>query len=159
MRGLIGAVCYKCMDIRELLYYLVVNIIKGNAVVYIAGGNFYCQNNTMNITGGMGFIGQLLLVVAFHEQTTFWVCGANSNSFLLCFLLALFQLLFGSVIPFLFRRRGWIIVVIIVRIVLKGVLSVGFPVGVHLIHKLLGIPFRRNRHFLLYKLSSCWRWP
>ena len=50
MRGLISTVGYKCMDIRELFYYLIVNIIKSYTVMYIAGGNFYCQNDSVNIT-------------------------------------------------------------------------------------------------------------
>ena len=44
MGSLICTVRYESMDIRELLNYLVVNIVKGNAVMYIAGGDFYCQN-------------------------------------------------------------------------------------------------------------------
>ena len=89
MRGLIGTVCHKSLNIRKLLYYLVVNIVKGNAVMYIAGGNFHCQNNTVNITGSVCFVGQLLLVVALYEQTTVRIGGADCDSFLFCFLLAL----------------------------------------------------------------------
>ena len=48
----IGAVCHKCVDIRELLDHLVVYIVKRYAVMNIAGGNFYRKNNTVDITGG-----------------------------------------------------------------------------------------------------------
>ena len=89
MRGLISTVGYKCMDIRELFHYLVVNIVKGNTVMYIAGGNFYCQNDSANIASCMCLIGKLLLVVALYKQTTIRVGGADSNGFLLCFLLYL----------------------------------------------------------------------
>ena len=89
MRGLIRTVCHKSMNIRELLYYLVINIIKRNTVMYIARGYFHCQNYTVNIAGSMCFISQLLLVVALYEQTAVKVSGADCNSFLLSFLLAL----------------------------------------------------------------------
>ena len=89
MRGLVRTVCYKSMDIRELLDYLVVNIIKRNTVMYIARSNFHCQNHTVNIAGSMSFIGQLLLVVPFYEQATVRVGSADGDGFLLCFLLAL----------------------------------------------------------------------
>ena len=87
MRGLISTVGYKCMDIRELFYYLIVNIIKSYTVMYIAGGNFYCQNNSVNIASCVCLIGKLLLVVALYKQTTIRVGGADRNGFLLCFLL------------------------------------------------------------------------
>ena len=87
MGSFIRTVRYKSMDIRELLYYLVVNIVKGDTVMYIARGDFYGQNNTVDIAGSMGFIGQLLLVVALHKQTAVGVSGADSNG-LLRFLLA-----------------------------------------------------------------------
>ena len=57
MRGFVSTVCYKSMDIRELLYYLVIYVVKSYTVMYITGSYFYCQNNTVNIAGGMGFIG------------------------------------------------------------------------------------------------------
>ena len=47
------AVCYKSMDIRELLNYLVIYIIKCNAIMDIAGGDFHRQNDTVDITGGI----------------------------------------------------------------------------------------------------------
>ena len=67
MRGLVCTVCYKSMDIRELFYYLIVNIVKSYAVMDIAGGYFHCQNNSVDIAGGMGFVGQLLLVATLYE--------------------------------------------------------------------------------------------
>ena len=89
MWSFVCAVRYKSMNIGKLFYYLIVNIVKGNTVMYIARGYFHCQNNTVNIAGGMGFIGQLLLVVALYEQTAVGVGGADGDGFLLCFLLAL----------------------------------------------------------------------
>ncbi len=80
MGRLICAVRYKGMDIRELLYYLVIYIIKCNAIMDIARGNLYCQNDTVNIAGGMCFIGQLLLVVALDKQPAVWVnCSPSSG--------------------------------------------------------------------------------
>ena len=89
MRGLVGTVCHKSMDIRELLDYLVINIIERNTVMDIAGGYFYRKDNTVDIAGGMGFVSQLLLVVTLDEQPTVRVGGADGNRFLLCFLFAL----------------------------------------------------------------------
>ena len=37
MRRLIGTVCHKSVYIRELFYYFVINIVKGNTVMYITG--------------------------------------------------------------------------------------------------------------------------
>ena len=87
MEVLVCAVCYNSMDFRELFYYLVINVVKRYTVMHIAWGNFYCQNNTVNIAGCMGFISQLLLVVALYEQTALRICGTDGNG-LLCFLLA-----------------------------------------------------------------------
>ena len=71
MRGLIGTVRYESMDLWKLFHHLVINIIKSYTVMYIAGGDFHCQNNTVDITGSVGFIGQLPLVVPLYEQTAF----------------------------------------------------------------------------------------
>ena len=51
----------------------------------IVRGNLYCQNDTVNIAGGMCFIGQLLLVVALDKQPAVWVgsafyCGSPGTS-------------------------------------------------------------------------------
>ena len=89
MRSLVSTVRYESMNLWKLFHYLVINIVKGNTVVYIAGGYFHCQNNTVNIAGGMSFVGQLLLVVALYEQTAVGVSGTDSNALLLCFLLSL----------------------------------------------------------------------
>ena len=88
MRSLIGTVANKGINIRELLYHLIINIIKYYTVMDIAGSNFHSQNNTVDIAGGMGFIGQLLLVVTLYEQTAVRICGADDDGLLLCFLLA-----------------------------------------------------------------------
>ena len=89
MRSLVRTVRYNSMDFRKLLNYLVIDVVKRYTVMYIAGSNFYCQNNTMNIAGCMCFISQLLLVVVLYEQTAVRICGTDDNSFLLSFLLAL----------------------------------------------------------------------
>ena len=60
MRGLVCTIGYESMDIRELFYYVVINIVKYNTVMYIARGNFYCQNNSADIAGCMGFITKAL---------------------------------------------------------------------------------------------------
>ena len=88
MWGLIRAVRYESMNLWKLFHYLVINIVKGNTVMYIARGYFHCQNNTVNIAGGMCFISQLLFVVSLNKQTTVGVGGTDSNDFFLCFLLA-----------------------------------------------------------------------
>ena len=67
MRGFVSAVCHKSVNIRKLLDYLVIYIVKRNTVMDIARGNLYCQNDTVNIAGGMCFISQLLLVVALDK--------------------------------------------------------------------------------------------
>ena len=89
MGSFIRTVRYEGMNIRELLYHLVIYVVKSYTVMYITGSYCYCQNNTVNIAGGMGFIGQLLLMVALYKQTTFWVCGADGDGFLLRFLFTL----------------------------------------------------------------------
>ena len=147
MRRLIGTVCHKSVYIRELFYYFVINIVKGNTVMYITGSDFHSQNNTVDIASGMSFVSQLLLVVTLYKQTTFGVGSADSNGFLLRFLLALFQFLFGGIIPLLFRRGGRFVTVIIVRINLKGFLTVSFTVSVYLLHEFFRIPFGGNWDF------------
>ena len=67
MWRLIRTVCYESVNIRKLLHYLVVNIVKRNTVMDIARCNFHCQNHTVDIAGCGGFLGQLLLVVALYE--------------------------------------------------------------------------------------------
>ena len=81
MWGLIRVVCHKCVNIRKLFYYLVIYIVKGNTVMYVTRCYFYCQNNTVDITGGACFISRLLLVVAFYKQTAVGGCGADSKVF------------------------------------------------------------------------------
>ena len=100
----VGTVCHKGVNIRKPFDHVVVYIVKRYAVMNIAGGNFYRKNNTVDITGSMCFIGQLLFVVTLDKQTTVWVCGAFYYGFcFLCFLFALFQLLSGSVVTLLLR--------------------------------------------------------
>lgn len=107
MGRLICAVRYKGMDIRELLYYLVIYIIKCNAIMDIARGNLYCQNDTVNIAGGMCFIGQLLLVVALDKQPAVWVGSAFYYCFcLLCFLFALFSFFLEVLLRLFFGEAG-----------------------------------------------------
>ena len=54
--------------------FVVFPDVSGNcAIMDIARGNLYCQNDTVNIAGGMCFIGQLLLVVALDKQPAVWV--------------------------------------------------------------------------------------
>ena len=53
MGSLVCAVCHKGVNIRKLLNYLVIYIIKCNAIMDIAGGDFHRQNDTVDITGGI----------------------------------------------------------------------------------------------------------
>jgi len=150
VRGLIGTIGYKGVYIRELLYNSIVNIIKRNAVVNIAGGNFHFQNDTVYITNGVRLIGHLFFVVAFHKQTAIRVCSADSYRFLLRFLFALFQLLLRGVVT-LFLGRSWRFgSIIIVMVVLKRLLTVSHSVSIHFIHKFLDITLCNHRNFHFY---------
>ena len=156
MGRLICAVRYKGMDIRELLNHLVIYIIKCNAIMDIARGDLYCQNDTVNIAGGMCFIGQLLLVVTLDKQPAVWVGSAFYYCFcLLCFLFALFQFLPRGIVALLFGRSRWhiiILVILLILIIREWLFPMGFPVCVDLVHEFLCVPLCLNGHFFLYRL-------
>ena len=147
MRSLISTVCHKSTNVGELFYDSVVNIIKGDTVMDVAGGDFRFQNYTMGIAGSMGFIGELLFVVALDKQTTLRVGGTDGYGFRFCLLFTLFQLLFGGVVPFLFGRHRRFVIIFVI---LKRLLTVGFPVGVHLVHKLTGVSLCGNGNLLFH---------
>lgn len=67
------------------------------------GGNLYCKNDTVDIAGGMRFIGQLLLVLTLDKQAAVRVSSADGDGFFLCILFALFQFFPGSIVVLLFR--------------------------------------------------------
>ena len=148
MRGLVGAVRYHGLDFGVLFYQSVIYIVKRYAVMYIAGGYFYFQNIAVLVAGGVGFIGHLFLMVAFYKHSRIRICSAFGYYFLLGFLFALFQFLPGGIIPFLLGRFRHIVVILIL-FCSKGLLSVGFPVGVYFLHKFLGIPFCFHLHLFL----------
>ena len=66
VRGLVGAVGHERMDTVEFFGDSLIQIVKRNTVMDIAGGYFYIQNHTVCITGGVGFIRQLPFVVTFY---------------------------------------------------------------------------------------------
>ena len=51
----------------EIFRYFVVNFIKGPAVMDIAGCHDCFQHETVLVTGSMGFVGELPLVLALYE--------------------------------------------------------------------------------------------
>ena len=88
--------------------FVVFPDVSGNcAIMDIARGNLYCQNDTVNIAGGMCFIGQLLLVVALDKQPAVWVGSAFYNCFcLLCFLFAFFSFFLEVLSRFFWGETG-----------------------------------------------------
>ena len=56
MRRFIRSICHNDFCFRKMLRYLVVNLIKGHAVVDISGSYHCLQYKTVLITGSMRFI-------------------------------------------------------------------------------------------------------
>ena len=105
MGSLVCAVCHKGVNIRKLLDHMIVVIVKRYTVMDSAGGNLYCKNDTVDIAGGMRFIGQLLLVLTLDKQAAVRVSSADGDGFLLCILFALFQFFPGSIVVLLLGQH------------------------------------------------------
>ena len=99
----------------------------------------------MLVTGCVGLIGKLLLVLSLYKQTAVRIRHAPGHRTLLL-LLPSGQLLLGGVVPVLLWRSRWLIVVV------KGLSSVGLPVCVYFVHQFLGIVSgcRRNLDLHLF---------
>ena len=69
-----------------MLRYLVVNLIKGHAVVDISGSYHCLQHKAMLIAGSMRFVRKLPLVLALYEQAAVRICKALRHSAGLLFL-------------------------------------------------------------------------
>jgi len=68
MRGFIGGIGNDRLYFRESRSYTVIHFIKGHAVMYIARSNHGFQHKAVLVTGGMGLIGKLPLVLSLHKQ-------------------------------------------------------------------------------------------
>lgn len=145
MRRFIRSIGHNDFCFRKMLRYLVVNLIKGHAVVDISGSYHCLQHKAMLIAGSMRFVRKLPLVLALYEQAAVRVGNALRHSAGLLFLPAR-QLLLRCVIPALPGRGRWIIVVV------EGLLTVRFSVRVDLFHQLFCIVLGRRRDLLLYLL-------
>ena len=67
MRRLVSAVGYNRFNLGKALCYLVIYLVKCNTVMYIAGSYHCLQHKTVFVTGSMGFISKLPLVVPLYE--------------------------------------------------------------------------------------------
>lgn len=91
MGSLVCAVCHKGVNIRKLLDHMIVFIVKRYTVMDSAGGNLYCKNDTVDIAGGMRFIGQLLLVLTLDKQAAVRVSSADGDGFFFASFLRFFS--------------------------------------------------------------------
>src|SRR5699024_7291296 len=147
MRVLVGGIGNNRLYFRESCRHTVIHFIKGHAVMYISRGNDRLQNKPMLITGGVGLIGKLPLVLSLHKQAAVRVCYALGHRTLL-FLLPPGQLLLRGVVSGLLCWSRWFVIVI------KGLLSMALPVCIYLFHQFLGIVFGRNRNLDLHLLFA-----
>ena len=69
MRGLVGGIGNYRLYFRESIRHTVIHFIKSHTVMYIAGGNDGLQDKAMLVTGGLGLLGQLPLVLPLPKQT------------------------------------------------------------------------------------------
>ena len=67
MRRFVCGIGHNGLYLWEIFRYFVVNFIKGHAVMDIAGSHNGFQNKTILVTGGMGLIGELSLMLALYE--------------------------------------------------------------------------------------------
>ena len=68
MRGLVGGIGNYRLYFRKSIRHTVIHFIKSHTVMYIAGGNDGLQDKAMLVTGGMGLIGKLPLVLPFTNK-------------------------------------------------------------------------------------------
>ena len=77
---------------RKTVANRIIYGIPGNAVMNVAGSDFYCQYKAMPFAGGVGFIGKLPLVLTLYKHPTVRVCSGY------CFL-----------------SFGWLVVVLVLN--------------------------------------------
>lgn len=70
MGRLIGRIGNNGLCFRKCLRYLVVHLVKGNAVVDISGRYHRLKHETVLVAGRMGLICKLPLMAALYEQAT-----------------------------------------------------------------------------------------
>ena len=70
MGRLVGRIGNNGLCFGKCLRYLVVHLVKGNAVVDISGRYHCLKHETVAVTGRMGLICKLPLVAALYEQAT-----------------------------------------------------------------------------------------
>ena len=145
MGRLIGRIGNNGLCFRKCLRYLVVHLVKGNAVVDISGRYHRLKHETVLVAGRMGLICKLPLMAALYEQATVRVGHALGDD--PCFLfLSSRQFLLGCVISAFFR---WIWRLIVV---FKRLLPSGFPVCVDFLHQFLRVVLGCCRYRSLYSL-------
>lgn len=76
MGRLVSRICSDAFCFRKGFCYLVIYLIKGCAVVNIAGCYYCFRYKAIFVTGRMGFICKLSLMLSFYEQSAVRVCGA-----------------------------------------------------------------------------------
>ena len=67
MRRFVCGIGHNGLYLWEIFRYLVVYLIKSNTVMNIAGSYHCLKHKTVLVTGSMGFIGELPLVLALYE--------------------------------------------------------------------------------------------
>ena len=70
MGRLVGRIGNNGLCFGKCLRYLVVHLVKGNAVVDISGRYHCLKHETVAIAGRMGLIRKLPLMAALYEQAT-----------------------------------------------------------------------------------------
>ena len=140
MGRLVGRIGNNGLCFGKCLRYLVVHLVKGNAVVDISGRYHCLKHETVLVAGRMGLICKLPLMAALYEQATVRVSYALC--YRVCFLfLSPRQFLLGCVISAFFRWLWRFIVVI------KRLLPSGFPVPGFLMALILIFVFSLTLHF------------
>ena len=115
-----------------LCRYFVIYLVPRNTVVDIACGHFHTQNKAVPVTGGVGFVGKLPLMLTLYEHSAVRISGGHG--------------LFPG-LPTL-GRLG----IIVIIAVLNGLLPQLLPFGVHFFPELSGIDLGSFRNLLLLEL-------
>ena len=145
MGRLVGRIGNNGLCFGKCLRYLVVHLVKGNAVVDISGRYHCLKHETVAIAGRMGLIRKLPLMAALYEQATVRV-GHAFRDYMRFIFLSPRQFLLGCVISAFFRWLWRLIVVF------KRLLPMSFPVCVDFLHQFLRVVLGRHRHLLFYLL-------
>ena len=84
MGRFVGAVGYYGRYFRVLLYHFVIYIVKGHAVMDVAGGHFHVEHKAVDIACRMCFIGKLLFMLSLVEYFAFQIISIPHISIVLC---------------------------------------------------------------------------